>query len=1029
MGRIKKILDRELVGGTTNEEIYPISSTKAIYDENNYSLDYLLNKFFSYLNEVSARHGYYICSTVAEDPDKEIEIQDFDLSTNIRLLVKMTSANLVDNVSFEVNDTGAYPLYYNEAPVSKSNSWASNEVLDIYFDGNVFQAFSSRAKEEIGGYWELINDSNGNSYIKTKYPVVSEQGITAYAGNTLTISSIFEGLPIDNDTIYWDESEEGIKILKAKGGNGSGTIGGIAISGTGNAITSAELSPDKSSIIFTKGDTFATQSWVISQNYITNSQLSDYVTINTDQIIKGQKTFEKTIYQGLSLANRRAVSYVDTSNNMIFSDINGRTILRGNLFSFQLVNGIDSVKINNNGLYVDNNIESTKASKSLELYINGIHLYKSSDNILYIDGDLAVTGGITAFAQGDVLPSTILDGLVIDETTLSKEGGKLSVIGDIGGASNWDELEGKPDWIGATKPTYTWSEILLKPTTLSGYGITDAVTLGTEQIINGQKTFSNIIYQSNNSSGRRALGFVDDSWNLILSDVNANTLIRGINIKIQNANGMDNMLISSTQVLMNTSVVCNGDHISLNNGWFTVASMGKGLYCSSADARIYYESDFSGWKSDKPFLAYNTLKVSDDTGPSQILLFSTISGEGKNARITIDSNGVGIIDNTTSGAARLTINSNTSIINALTFTHNSILYKVWHAGNDGSESGLNADLLDGVHLTGLFTSLTNTSANLSITIGGTTKSITNLSAYSSKKLETARTIWGQSFDGTSDVNGDIILNQNGSTGIRQIKMQCGDNDYGRIAVGSTTASNAGWLEIATADDGSEPIYVKQYSGVFSKVVRTATLLDGSGNTSFPGAIGASRFYTGYDSGETNSISCSNWFRSNGSTGWYNTTYGGGIYMSDTTWVRIHNNKSFYCAGDILAAGGMTCYSSDARAKKILEELNITLKEIAESPTIRFKWNNWKIKDDGKTHIGGIAQYVQKILPETILEADGMLNLDYATTAYIYAVQTARHLNTYETRTDRKIKKMEKRIKYLEKQLKKLGYEESDTLAN
>lgn len=83
--------------------------------------------------------------------------------------------------------------------------------------------------------------------------------------------------------------------------------------------------------------------------------------------------------------------------------------------------------------------------------------------------------------------------------------------------------------------------------------------------------------------------------------------------------------------------------------------------------------------------------------------------------------------------------------------------------------------------------------------------------------------------------GDIILNQNGSTGTRQLRIQCGDNDYGRIAAGATTA-NAGWMEIATADDGNEPIYVRQYSGVYSTVKRTLTLLDGSGNTSMPGSL-------------------------------------------------------------------------------------------------------------------------------------------------------------------------------------------------
>ena len=45
----------------------------------------------------------------------------------------------------------------------------------------------------------------------------------------------------------------------------------------------------------------------------------------------------------------------------------------------------------------------------------------------------------------------------------------------------------------------------------------------------------------------------------------------------------------------------------------------------------------------------------------------------------------------------------------------------------------------------------------------------------------------------------------------------------------------------------------------------------------------------------------NWFRSNGGTGWYNETYGGGIYMTDTTWVRIYNGKAFRTDSTMSAA--------------------------------------------------------------------------------------------------------------------------------
>lgn len=102
------------------------------------------------------------------------------------------------------------------------------------------------------------------------------------------------------------------------------------------------------------------------------------------------------------------------------------------------------------------------------------------------------------------------------------------------------------------------------------------------------------------------------------------------------------------------------------------------------------------------------------------------------------------------------------------------------------------------------------------------------------------TTTGITNNGTLTQNGDIIINQASSTGTRQVGFQGGDNDYGRVAYGGT-ASNAGWMEIASCDDGNEPIYARQYTGVFTTVKRTATLLDANGNTVFPGTVTAPTF--------------------------------------------------------------------------------------------------------------------------------------------------------------------------------------------
>ncbi len=61
----------------------------------------------------------------------------------------------------------------------------------------------------------------------------------------------------------------------------------------------------------------------------------------------------------------------------------------------------------------------------------------------------------------------------------------------------------------------------------------------------------------------------------------------------------------------------------------------------------------------------------------------------------------------------------------LTCGDNGTSYTVWDSGNDGSGSGLDADLLDGTHKSGLFTGLSNNGAtnNLSVTVGGVSKEV------------------------------------------------------------------------------------------------------------------------------------------------------------------------------------------------------------------------------------------------------------------------------------------------------------------
>lgn len=119
-----------------------------------------------------------------------------------------------------------------------------------------------------------------------------------------------------------------------------------------------------------------------------------------------------------------------------------------------------------------------------------------------------------------------------------------------------------------------------------------------------------------------------------------------------------------------------------------------------------------------------------------------------------------------------------------------------------------------------------------------------------------------------------------------------------------------------------------------------------------GAMYAGRIWTGWDSGIGGSISCSNWFRSQGQTGIYFADYGGGWNMTDTTYVRAYNGKQCAAADFVI--------SSDRRLKKDIVPLNF-----------RGRLNPVKFTmvKDGRQDIGFIADEVQALYPEAVGEIE------------------------------------------------------------
>jgi hypothetical protein len=121
----------------------------------------------------------------------------------------------------------------------------------------------------------------------------------------------------------------------------------------------------------------------------------------------------------------------------------------------------------------------------------------------------------------------------------------------------------------------------------------------------------------------------------------------------------------------------------------------------------------------------------------------------------------------------------------------------------------------------------------------------------------------------------------------------------------------------------------------------------------------------------------NWFRSYNATGWYNETYAGGVWMNDTTWVRIYNSKAFLVDNQIAATGNVTAYYSDERLKTKTGNLDNALTKVKSLSGFTYIENDLARSlgyKNEKQQVGVSAQQVKAVLPEAVALAP----VDYET---------------------------------------------------